>query len=186
MSDDRELVIRAQNGDADAFERLLGIHGPTVGAVARMIMGGAAASEDPLQDAFIRAWRFLPKLKDPDRFGHWLRRLVVNSCLDERRSVWRSGHLAVALGRAAEPQRSPEPDIVRSNWIHRALQMLTPEHRTVLVLRYGNGLSGEEIAETLGIPAGTVRSRIHNAITAMRAALADPERVGIDTERESR
>lgn len=167
-----DLVRRAQSGDAAAFERLLELHGPRVSAAARLIMGSAVAAEDPLQDAFLGAWRSLHGLRDPDRFGPWLRRLVVNACLNHRRSAWRYRRVATAAGRDDDAYPGPESVVVRQDALDHALRSLSAGQRAILVLRYGSELSGEEIAETLGIPAGTVRSRLHNAMAAMRVAVA--------------
>ncbi len=182
-----DLVRRARSGDTAAFERLLQIHGPRESAAARLIMGGAVAAEDPLQDAFLGAWRSLHGLRDPDRFGPWLHRLVVNACLNHRRSAWRFRRAANVGGVRAETYPGPEAVVVRQDAIDRALRSLSADQRAVLVLRYGSDLSGQEIAETLGVPAGTVRSRLHNAMAAMRTAVARDEAAsGGDLSREHR
>jgi len=187
VGDEGDLVRRARRGDVAAFERLLEMHGPRVAATARLMMGSAVAAEDPLQDAFLRAWRSLHGVRDPDRFGPWLRRLVVNSCLNHRRSAWRYRRVAAAAGRNDDAYPGPESVVVRQDAIDRALQSLTADQRAVLVLRYGGDLSGQEIAETLGIPAGTVRSRLYNATAALRVAVArDDEAIGGDLAREHR
>ncbi len=93
----------------------------------------------------------LNALRDPDSFGHWLRRLVVNACLNHRRSAWRYRRVAAAAGRLEDAYPGPE---------------------TVVLQQDAIGLSGQEIAETLGIPAGTVRSRLHTAMAALRVAVA--------------
>jgi RNA polymerase sigma-70 factor (ECF subfamily) len=169
-----DLVVKAQRGDEAAFERLVVMHLPRAGATARMILGDATAADDVVQESMVQAWRALPRLREPDRFEAWLRRLVVNRCLNHRRSARRLDQ-AVGRLRPALTTPGPERDIVERDEIDRALRRLSPEQRTLLALRYGHDLSGVEIAGALGINPGAARSRLHAAVTALRAAMATEE-----------
>ncbi|MEZ0239947.1 MAG: RNA polymerase sigma factor, partial [Chloroflexota bacterium] len=128
-------------------------------------------AEDALQDALVIAWRDLRGLRDPDRFDAWLRRLVVNVCIAqatrERRRVVNLRVLP-ADGPAA-PDELLTVDV--RDQLERGFRRLPAEQRAILTLHHYVGYSSAEIAETLGIPPGTARSRLHNAHRAMRAAL---------------
>lgn len=179
------LVVRAQEGDDDAFARLIVMHFPKASATASMILGDAAAADDVVQEAMVQAWRSLPGLRDPQRFEAWLRRLVVNRCLNHRRAARR---LDRAVGRLRPAFSSPGPErgVSERDELGRALRRLPPEQRAILALRYGHDLSGAAIAESLGIAPGAARSRLHSAVTALRAALAaEDERSRSDAVQEA-
>ncbi len=117
------------------------------------------------------AWRDLPTLRDPERFDAWLHRLVVNACYAEARTERRW----VARIRVISNDISLEPDVARSvaarDELEGAFRRLTPEQRAVVVLHHHLGYPLTEIAETLGIPEGTARSRLHYAVRQLRAVL---------------
>ena len=117
-----------------------------------------------------------PSLRDPGRFDAWLHRLVVNACYVEARSERRW----IARVRVISNDSSVEPDIARSvavrDELEAAFRRLTPEQRAVVVLHHYLGYPLTEIAETLGIPAGTARSRLHHAVRQLRTVLDDEGR----------
>ena len=119
----------------------------------------------------IRAWRELPRLRDPDRFEAWLRRLLVNACHDDVRRVRRrSLNLTLLpLERAGTPDTSS--GLAERDALERGFRRLSVEQRTELVMTHYLGMPAAEIARTLDIPVGTVQSRLLHAIKAMRAAL---------------
>jgi RNA polymerase sigma-70 factor (ECF subfamily) len=124
-----------------------------------------------VQQALVIAWQELPRLRDPDRFEPWLHRILVRCCYSEsrRRREW-TAHVRML------PADGPGgPDESRSladrDEVDRGFRRLPPEQRALLVLHHYLGLTPTEIADTLGIPAGTARSRLHYAHRAMRAAL---------------
>ncbi len=166
------LVRRAQRGDDEAFSRLVVLTTPRAAATARLVLGSRTAADDALQDAYLRAWRRLPDLRDPERFEPWLRRVVVTTCLNHRRQTLR---LERALGRFgidhAEEVEGPGVAPAGEEALDAALATLTREQRALLTLRFGEELNSEEIAATLGIPAGTVRSRLHTAVARLRTAV---------------
>ena len=177
------IVERAQNGDMAAFETLVReVSGRLVG-VAFRILRELPTAEDAVQQALITAWRELPSLRDPERFDAWLYRILVRTCAAEARRSgrWRPGVRDIspdaradstAVGRVAERDE-----------LERGFRRLTPDQRAVIVLRYWRDLRQEEIAETLGIPVGTVKSRLHHATTALRAALEAEARPALIEER---
>lgn len=185
MTDVESLVVRAQQGDDDAFARLIVMQLPRAGATARMILGDPVAADDVVQESMLQAWRSLPRLREPQRFEAWLRRLVVNRCLNHRRAARR---LDRAVGRLRPDLSSPGPErgVTERDQLDRALRRLSPEQRAILALRYGQDLAGAGIADALGISPGAARSRLHAAVTALRAALvAEDERVSGDTVQEA-
>lgn len=185
MTDVEGLVVRAQQGDHDAFEQLVVMQLTKSGATARMIVGDAAAADDVVQEAFVQAWRSLPRLREPRAFEAWLRRLVVNRSLNHRRAAHRLERAVIRL-RPALTAPGPERGVADRDELERALRRLTADQRAVLVLRYGHDLSGAGLADALGINHGAARSRLHAAVVALRAALAaEGERSRSDTVQEA-
>jgi RNA polymerase sigma-70 factor (ECF subfamily) len=167
----RELVERAMTGDHDAFSELARGSIDRLFVVANLILSDPAAAEDATQEALVTAWRHIHGLRDPDRFEGWLHRLLVNSCHREARGRQRRGSFEVHV----ETFDSPEPDAadltIDRDQLERGFRRLDTDQRAVLVLHYYLGLRLDEAAEVLGLPPGTVRSRLHRATRAMRAAL---------------
>jgi RNA polymerase sigma-70 factor (ECF subfamily) len=168
---DRELVIAAQRGDQVAFVDLLRGRVDRLFAIARRILRDVDRAEDALQDALVIAWRDLPDLRNPDRFDFWVQRLLANMCIEHaRRDRRRYAKLQVlTLDDHAAPDELA--GVVDRDLLDRAFRRLKPEERTVLVLRYYLGYEPSVIADVLGVPAGTIRSRLHHAQRAMRAAI---------------
>ena len=171
--DQQELVERARRGDHDAFAVLAGAFVARLDAAARLILRDHDLAQDAVQDGFIRAWRNLPSLRDPDRFEGWLRSLVARSCLDILR---RRGRRPIEVELAATD--GPSVDDASAGTADRdlldmILRRLPPEQRIVVVLRYYFDLELGEIASTLGIPLGTAKSRLHRSMAFMRLAMAD-------------
>ena len=176
----RGLVEAAQRGDHEAFEVLAASAGDRLYTIARLVLRDAHLAEDAVQEALVHAWRHLPTLRDPDRWDAWLRRLVVNACADQGRGRQR---------RAAEVRMIRiEPivqDDTRSFDDHDQLEQgfgrLKPDQRAAVVLHFYLGLTVPEVADALGVPVGTAKSRIHYATEALRAALEADERTSIAT-----
>ena len=157
-------------GDHDAFAALIGAASTRLYALACLILRDSDRGEDAAQDAFIRAWRELPRLRDPERFDAWLRRLVVNSCYDESRRTKRRAEVTLrSVGERSVTDTSMA--FAESDRVERAFRRLPLDQRSVLVLQHYFSLSHVEIAETLALPLGTVKSRVRYGIAAMRAAL---------------
>ncbi len=171
--DQRTLVERAKRGDHDAFAELVRASVARLDAAARLILRDRELAGDAVQEAFIRAWRNLPGLRDPDRFDAWLHRLLVRSCIDALRRR-RSRPAEVELLASDGPQiADPALDVVQRELIDDALRRLDPTWRAVVVLHYFLGMSLPEAASTLGIPLGTAKSRLHRSLGLMRLAIAD-------------
>ena len=174
---DRELLAAAQRGDESAFVDLIRVRSNRLFAIAQRILRDIDRAEDALQDALVIAWRDLRGLRDPDRFDAWLTRLVVNVCIAQAtRERRRTANLRLLPidGPAAPDELLAVAD---RDLLERGFRRLTPEQRAILVLHHFLGYAPSEIAETLGIPPGTARSRLFNAHRAMRAALDADSRV---------
>ena len=168
---DRDLVESAQGGDREAYVDLIRDRSDRLFAIAQRILRDVDRAEDALQDALVIAWRDLRGLRDPDRFDAWLQRLLINVCIGQAtRERRRTANLRVLPvdGPAAPDQLLSVAD---RDLLERGFRRLPPDQRAILVLHHYLGFEPSEIAETLGIPAGTARSRLHHAHRAMRAAL---------------
>ena len=146
--------------------------------LAWAILGETSDAEDAVQDAFALAWRKRASLREPDRFDAWLGKILVNVCRERLRSRARSRVREVAVLGEAEPSAhdrpdAPGPDIGLRVVVGVALAGLDPDHRIVVVLRYWADLTVDEIAERVGVPAGTVKSRLHYALRALAPSLED-------------
>lgn len=145
--------------------------------LAALILRDASEAEDVTQEAIAAAWSRWSTLRDPDRFEVWFDRILVNVCRDRLRRIRHHAvvEIAVAEGRSA-------PDVYatvdRRDEISRSFQRLTADQRAVVVLRFYRDLPLEGIAERLGIPKGTVKSRLHTALGVMRASLDAARRAG--------
>ena len=169
-----DLVERAQRGDHEAFDALAGAAYHRLYAIARRILRDGYAAEDAVQEALIRAWRDLRALRDPERFDAWLHRLLVRACADQTRR--RSRRAVEILGLEIEHGSTDDPlgQLIDRDELDRAFLELPVAQRAALVLTHYVGLSATEVGAILGIPAGTVHSRLHYGAQAMRAAIASP------------
>jgi RNA polymerase sigma-70 factor (ECF subfamily) len=168
---DEGLVVRAQRGDEEAFASLALACGDRLHMVAHRILRDTDLAEDATQQALVHIWRDLPGLRDPSRFDAWSYRILVNACYAEgRRSrAWLPN---LRLLPADEPGTSGGiAGVVDRDLLERAFRRLSIEHRAVVVLCHYLDLPAETAAESLGVPIGTVRSRLHHAMRALRAAI---------------
>jgi len=160
-------VVLAREGDRAAFSELVHLHAPSVRRLLARCCGDPALADDLAQEAFLRALADLPKLRDPKRFGAWLRKLALNIWLQHLR---RRDLLRDATDGASEVIVEPAAGLARD--LDRALDGLTPVLRTCAVLAFGEGLTHEEISRTTGLPLGTVKTHLRSASERLRAALA--------------
>jgi RNA polymerase sigma-70 factor (ECF subfamily) len=174
--DQRELVERAAKGDHDAFASLAPAVFPRLSGVAQLILRDRELARDAAQDTLIRVWRDLPGLRDPDRFDAWLYRLAVRTSLNLIRRR-RHRPTEVQIKPLDVPSIADESGrIADREVIDEGLRRLPPEWRAIVVLHFYLGLSLPETAHALGLPVGTVKSRLHRSLVTMRAAigLEDP------------
>jgi RNA polymerase sigma-70 factor (ECF subfamily) len=180
MQVDRDLVEAARRGDREAYADLIRVRGDRLFAIAQRILRDVDRTEDAVQDALVIAWRDLPGLRDPDRFDAWLHRLLVRSCITVARRERRLGATIRVLPVELPGTSDDFLSVADRDELERGFRRLPAEQRALIVLRHFVGLEPAEIAEVLGIPAGTVRSRLHHAHRAMRAALdADARAVAV-------
>ena len=167
----RGVVELAMRGDHEAFGVLVNSISDRMYAIATRILRDPDLAEDALQSSLITAWRELPRLRDPDRFEAWVRRLLVHACYAEarRRRTWAGNVRVLPVDGPAGPDELLS--ISDRDALDRAFRRLTVEQRAVFVLHHHLGLPLVEIADTLGVPAGTARSRLHYATRLLRAAL---------------
>jgi RNA polymerase sigma-70 factor (ECF subfamily) len=172
---ERQLVERARQGDPEAFDRLTELIMDRLFSVAYRILRHPQSAEDATQQALVTIWRQLPKLRDPERFEAWSYRLLVNASYAEHRRRRREDPFGDLIHEATE---DPYLSIDDRDQLERGFQRLSGEQRAVLVLQHYLNLSHAQMADVLGVPVGTVRSRLHGARTAMRAALEADARPG--------
>jgi len=181
--DQRGLVERAQRGDHDAFAVLASASIARLDAAARLILRDGELARDAVQEAMVRSWRDLPTLRDVDRFDAWLRRILVNACYAEarRRRRWANNiRVLPADGPAAPDDLATVLDRDR---LDRRFRRLPSQQAAIFVLHHYVGLTLPEIADELGVPLGTVKSRLHYATQALRSALDADARTAPSTER---
>lgn len=170
---DGTLVERARAGDADAFDQLVRARIDAVYRTALGILGQQSDARDATQDAFLAAWKKLPGLRDPDRFDAWLHRITVNSC----RMILRRqrGVREIRLSPDADSILADRPITVAGETtaaaFDRAFERLSAEQRALILDHHLDGLSISEIADRLGIPEGTAKSRLHTARRALERAI---------------
>jgi RNA polymerase sigma-70 factor, ECF subfamily len=168
---DTELVKRAQHGDREAFGLIAADIATRFLAISRRILRDLDLAEDATQQALVAIWRDLPQLRDPARFDAWSYRLLVRACYAEgRRTRQWTPNLRVIS--ADQPDRQDGLSaVVDRDQLERGFRRLSMEHRAVVVLHHYVDMPLEQVAEALGVPIGTVRSRLHHAMRGLRAAL---------------
>ena len=173
----RDLVERAMAGDRDAFTELTRGSIGQLHAIARLILRDRERAEDATQEALVAAWRQLSALRDPDRFDAWLRRLLVRACYREASKDQRQRTITSRLQHIDPVGADPGISIADRDELERAFSRLKPDRRALIVLHYYLGLPMQETSEILGIPVGTVKSRLARTTAQMRATLeADARR----------
>lgn len=164
---ERETVQVEEVQRADAFRRLADDHLADSYRLANAILGSPTEARDAVHDAFVAGWQRWPSLRDPERFGAWFKRIVVNACKDRLRKEARR-----RWAPTDEARQLTQPDLADA--VHDRLQIedglgrLKPDDRVVLALRYYRDLKVEQIADLLDIPTGTANSRLRNAHIRLR------------------
>ncbi len=176
-----EVIQACRRGEPDAFRELFEAYQDRVYSIALRYSGDRAAALDIAQDVFLKLLSSMKDFRGDSGFESWLYRLVVNRCLDYHRRGRRIiGMLEDALNAFSSPDESALNELLRSELeeqVQRAIGRLAPEQRIVVVLRYTEGMSYEQIAEILGCSMGTVASRLNRAHKALEKKLAPLRRV---------
>jgi RNA polymerase sigma-70 factor (ECF subfamily) len=159
---DHDLVARCLAGDAAAFEPIVERYQRVLFTVAARMLGDRDRAADATQNAFVSAYRKLATFDPQRRFFSWIYRILVNECLNDRRGRRAHEPLSPALATVGSPADLLEADERRRS-VQAAVLALPPEYREVVILRHFTGLSYDEIADVLGLPAKTVKSRLHTA-----------------------
>ena len=187
-SEDRELVLRCRRGEEAAFRRVLDKYRRPVFALVRRMVSDEEDARDLAQEAFIRAFRHLDQFDPERRFSSWLFRIANNLCIDHYRKR-KLDTVPLARVREGEPEETwdlpdpgPGPGEIfsrreRGRRLLEAIESLPPRYRVVLLLRHQQGLAYEEIADSLDLPLGTVKARIHRAHRLLKERLT---RMGLD------
>ena len=177
----QDLVERARQGDREAFGELAAGEVDRLNAIARLVLRDPDLADDAVQEALVRCWRQLPKLRDVEKFDGWLYRILIHAAQDEisRRRRYQVSVQSVSR----EPSvgdRSHE--IADREELEQGFSRLSVEHRAVVVLHHFVGLPIPEVATALGIPVGTAKSRYHYAMSALRSALEADARLDVQRE----
>lgn len=174
---DVDLVDRILDGDREAFAEVLRRHDDRLRALAYKLLGGDRhRMDDVLQEAYVRAFRALPRFRRDADLGSWLYRITYNACVDElRRSRRRPEPVDIAEAAWGPPSGAPTPERVvgAADTVTRALAALPFDQRLTVVLVDGEGFDNVTAARILGIAPGTVASRLSRARAAMRTALGE-------------
>src|SRR6187399_1227852 len=179
---DEELVARAQGGDVESFNQLIVRWERPIYALAYRVIGKEEDARDVCQDAFLRAYRALPGFKGQAKFSSWLYRIALNLCRDwirrERRTPVAQapeGVDLIELAGETSPSDSVEELVARreiSRAVARAMADLPEEQRTAIILKEYHGLTFQEIADLVGCPLSTVKTRLYQGLTVLRRELA--------------
>lgn len=167
---------KAGDARAEAFRSLVGAELDRSYRLAAVILGDRFDAEDAVHDAAEMAWRRWADLRVPDRFGAWFGRILVNGCRDRLRRRRHRGLVEVnrIAVEAEHPHAPDDPEALGlRDLLRRAADVLSPEERIVVVLRYEEDLTVPAIAELIGVADGTVKSRLHRALGKLRIAIEE-------------
>lgn len=172
-----QLLARARAGDLDAFAELIGLHDRALRALAYRLLEDPHRMDDALQEAYLKAFQSLGGFEGRAAFGSWLHRIVYNTCMDQLRRR-RSAGQPVSLEAAEAWNPMPDPGEVAARHLDlaAALASLPPVMRATVLLVDAEGMDYATAAQVLGIPVGTVRSRLNRARGLLRLALSEDER----------
>ena len=170
---DQELLLRAQSGDRAAFAAILHENKGMVYSVAYHFLRNPALAEEIAQDIFLDLFRNLRALQSQVHVTAWLRRSTINRCIDQsRKRAYRNEASLSDLNKAANTEHYP--DVFAHEALRRQVAALPETQRAVIILRYGESLMPEEIAEFLNTPVNSIKSRLARALQTLRRKLAPP------------
>jgi RNA polymerase sigma-70 factor (ECF subfamily) len=167
----RELVDRAKRGDSDAFTRLIAGSLDRLYAVAALILHDRDRAQDAVQEALVAAWKDIRTLRDADAWDAWLYRLTVWACYRHARRDRRRTVVELSAWPTKDASADVALPIAQRDQLERQLARLPIEQRAVIVTRFYLGCPIDEVAEILGVPAGTVKSRLNRGLEALRDGL---------------
>lgn len=181
-STDEELVAQSQGGDAESFNQLVLRWERPIFALAYRTIGREEEARDVCQETFLRAYRALPRFRREAKFSSWIYRIALNLCRDWMRRERRAPMMQppddvelMDIAAAAEPSESIEDLVARrdlTRLVERAMAHLPEEQRTAIVLKEYQGLTFQEIADVVGCPLSTVKTRLYQGLTVLRRELA--------------
>jgi RNA polymerase sigma-70 factor, ECF subfamily len=171
--DPHQRVRAAVDGDESAFEALVTERLPRTYRMALAILGSEADARDAVQEAWVSAWQHLGSLRDTSRFDAWLDQILVNTCRSSLRKRGRVREIALSESFDIQAPHPGPDDITEREALQRAFNRLSIEQRTLLVLHHLERRPLAAIAEVLGIPVGTAKSRLHTARAALERTLED-------------
>jgi RNA polymerase sigma-70 factor, ECF subfamily len=179
---DEELVARSISGDADSFNELILRWERPIYALAYRTIGREEDARDVCQETFLRAFRALPGFRGQAKFSSWLYRIALNLCRDWMRRQRRTPVVQapedvdlIDLAAAAEPSESIEDLVARQEQVRavqRAMAVLPEEQRAAIILKEYHGLTFQEIADLVGCPLSTVKTRLYQGLVVLRRELA--------------
>lgn len=175
MKDQEKIIARARRGDADAFEQLVVAYRDQVFRLALRMCGSEADADEVAQEAFLSAWKALPNFRGKSQFSTWLYQLTTHAAIDLMRREKRQIAADITEVSAADPAPSPQQQAEQSEQreiVRDAILQLAPEQREVVVLRFMEELSYEEIGAVLKLPSGTVKSRLNRAKAQLKEILS--------------
>ena len=167
------LILAAQARDRIAFEEIVRRRERWLRALLRRLCGDAHHADDLAQDAFLRAWQSLARLREPAAFGGWLRRLAVRLFIDERRLKQADIDDDATLDTVSTPEPSPSRAVEAQVDLEHSLARLSAPERLCIVLNLGEGMSHAEIEQATAMPLGTIKSHILRGTTKLRRELGD-------------
>lgn len=167
-----EVLERARRGDQEAFAELVRHYDHGLRALAFRLLGDRDRMDDVLQETYVRAYRALPRFRGDSRLGTWLYRIAYNACLDELGRGGRVVHLPLAeVGEPVDTRPGVAETVAWRRDLAAALAALAPADRAAVLMVDAQGFDYREAGEVLGVPEGTVASRLNRARAALRRAL---------------
>ena len=168
------LIERARRGDQEAFAAVIRHYDADLRALAYRLLGNRDRMDDALQEAYMNAFRALPRFRGRSKLGTWLFRIAYNACLDELRRSRRAAQIPLDdVGESSDPRPSVVDAVGSRRDLLAALSQLSPEDRAAVLLVDAQGFDYREAGEVLGVPSGTVASRLNRARAALRRTLTD-------------
>jgi RNA polymerase sigma-70 factor, ECF subfamily len=165
------VIEQAKRGDKAAFEAIVRRYDAGLRALAFRLLGDRERMDDALQEAYVKAFRALPRFRGDSKLGTWLYRVVYNACMDELERTTRVVHLPLeSVAEGADPRTGVAEAVASRHDLAAALGTLTPQDRAAVLMVDAQGFGYRDAAEALGVPEGTIASRLNRARATLRAA----------------